>query len=194
MEQAMRFEDCVLELPGLAYEKKPWLDILDGPMYGDVRISWQSGYREDGSMFYDHYDDPVKGDIREIKFCNVREDLSGRLDPCISSLLSQLPASLGITYRDVLLTRYVSQAVFVPHTDPGRSASLMLPLEPDDPSPICFHGEDGSVAIRHVYRCPTLVNTKVTHSMVNDDRRRSIVQVCFNDPFVQVANSLRDLA
>lgn len=194
MEQGLRFEDCILELPKLSYDKQPWLDILDDPMYDDVRISWLSGYNQDGSMFYNHYDDPETGDIREIKFCHIEEDSPTLSKTCISSLLSQIPPSLGVTHREILLTRYVSNAVFIPHIDPGRSASIMLPLEPDDPSPICFHDDDGSIAIRHVYRCPTLVNAKAMHSMVNDERRRSIVQVCFNDPFGYVADCLRHLA
>lgn len=194
MGQALRFEDCILELPGLCYDKQPWLDILDDPSYDDMRISWGSGVRDDGSTFYDHYDDAVSGDIRELKICDMEAGYPLLVRPCIGSLLGQMPGSLGIDHRALRLTRYVGGAVFVPHIDPGRSASLMLPLEPDDPSPICFHNDDGSIAIRHVYRCATLVNTKVTHSMVNDDRRRSIIQICFNDPFERIAETMRDLA
>ncbi len=70
----------------------------------------------------------------------------------------------------------------------------MMPLEPDDPAPIRFHNPDGTIAFSHSYRMATLINTLEVHSVVNDGRQRSILQVTVPHAFDHAATLLSDLA
>lgn len=186
---------CMLELPGLSYDRAAWLAILDDPRFDPIRISWQASIGDDGKPVYEDYlDDPTRGDIREIKFGYLDEGAELGMIPEVLDVIGRLPPALGITSGAFQLTRYVSDTIFPPHTDPTRSSSIMMPLEPDDPAPIRFHNPDGTIAFSHSYRMATLINTLEVHSVVNDGRRRSILQVTVPHEFDHAATLLSDLA
>lgn len=187
--------DCILELPGLAYDRLAWLSMFDDPRLDPIRISWTASIGDDGKPVYaDYLDDPERGDIREIKFNYLDESSDVRNLPEITGMLLMLPDELGITSGSLQLTRYLSDTIFPPHTDPTRSSSIMMPLEPEDPAPIRFHYDDGSIAFSHSYRMATLVNTLALHSVVNDKRRRSILQITVPHLFHDAAAILSGLA
>jgi hypothetical protein len=186
---------CILELPGLFYDRDAWLAVFDDPRFDRIRISWQASIDGDGNPVYEDYlDDPIRGNIREVKFNYLPEESELRHIPEITAMLSALPPELGITGGALQLTRYISDTIFPPHTDPTRSSSIMIPLEPDDPAPIRFHNPDGTIAFSHSYRMATLVNTLEMHSVVNDGRRRSILQITVPCEFAQASMMLSDLA
>jgi hypothetical protein len=134
--------NCYIELPSIRWDKQTLIDIM-------------RSYSTDKWVSEGYVNKYLRPDSHP-----VFDDLYKQLEP------------LEINIGRVFFAELSPHTFLQPHTDQHRKASINFPLIGDwDKSPVKFHSERSikseHLVCEHTYRCPTIINTTINHSVIN---------------------------
>jgi hypothetical protein len=150
--------DYFLTFPGLTYDP----DLL-------FDISYTL------SNYYRIFRDPITDELAKVE--ELRHD-SLHEQPEINRILSKLNPKLGANNGRLFFLKINPDVRMKIHIDPPtRSAAMIFPIIPDNPSPIRWVDSNGKTLKSLSYNCPTIINTRILHTVENDYRTRINFQI-----------------
>lgn len=160
----------VLELPELDYDPRQLSLII-----------------ERNESAWKRFETPGKvWDFYELRFPGLSNE------PHIRHITSQITDVIKCSDQRLAFNKIYPNDSFDVHIDPGRSSAVIFGIEPVSPSEVFWQDDDGNILHKHVYTVPSIINTKITHGVFNDDRTRINFQISIHLPFDEIIDMYRN--